>query len=270
MRLSGWSTLGAAMLTLFALVLILGGDYVSGPVLLAVVALGVIACMKIRERHLAGSYGRARWRLALAQTIALFVIYVAVTATFVVAAVQRWATLDARGRVGVYALAGFAWFLYREMDRRGEDSINWLKGTHAEEDVGEQLDRLRTHGWEVVHDLRKDFGGNVDHIVRGAGGVYAIETKNGRFRHRDVPQAVGNAVWVKQKFGARWVSAVLCVTVEPPSPPRQVGYTWVLGPDDLAPWLLSRPKAGGGANLEERLASLDPPARERRRRWLLR
>jgi hypothetical protein len=256
---------------LFALVLSLGGDYVSGLVLLTVVVLGLLARVKIREQNVAGSYTKARWRLAFAQTIAFFLIYLAVTAILVIAAVQHWGTLDARGRVAVYALAGFAWLLYREMDRRGEDAIRWLKGTHAEEDVGDQLDQLRTKGWEVVHNLKKDFGGNVDHIVWGDGGVYAIETKNGRFRHRDVPQAVGNAVWVKQKFGARWVSAVLCVTVEPPSPPRQVGYAWVIGPDDLAPWLLGRPKDGSRANLEGALASLEAaPVRERSRRWLSR
>jgi Nuclease-related domain len=246
MRLSRWELAGAVTLALFAVLLLLGGDYVSGPVLLALVTLGVTSRLQIVERNLAGSYGRARWRLGLAQTLALLVIYLALLGVFVVAALQRWASLDARGRVAVWALAGFAWLLYREMDRRGDQALTWLQGTRAEERVGERLDQLRGEGWEVVHDLKKDFGGNLDHLIWGERGTYAIETKSGRFRHRDLAQAVGNAVWAKEKFGARWVTAVLCVGEDPPTPPRQYGHTWVLGPDDLQAWLRSRPRQSGG------------------------
>lgn len=249
MRLSRWQIVGAATLALFAVVLILGGDFVSGPVLLALVVVGITRRLRIVERNLAGSYGKSRWRLGLAQTLALMAIYVAVIGIFVIAAVQHWASLDARGRVAVWALAGFAWLLYREMDRRGDEALRWLKGTLAEERVGERLDHLRAEGWEVVHNLKKDFGGNVDHLVWSERGTYAIETKSGRFRHRDLPQAIGNAVWVKEKFGARWVTAVLCVAEDPPVPPRQQGNAWVLGPDELQPWLRSRERDAGGLKL---------------------
>jgi hypothetical protein len=249
MRLSRWETVGAGTLALFAVVLVLGGDYVSGPVLLALVALWVTSRARIVERNLAGSYDRSRWRQRLAQTLALLVIYLAVMAIFVVAAVQHWARLDARGRVAVWALTGFAWLLYREMDRRGDEALHWLKGTLAEERVGERLDQLRAEGWEVIHNLKKDLGGNVDHLVWSDRGVYAIETKSGRFRHRDLPQAIGNAVWVKEKFGARWVTAVLCVSEDPPTPPREQGYAWVLGPDELQGWLCARPRTAGGIKL---------------------
>jgi hypothetical protein len=246
MRLRTWEAVGAATLALFAAVLLLGGDYISGPVFLAVVAVGVSSRARIVEQNLAGSYGKSRWRLGLAQTLVLLAIYVAVTGIFVVAAVQHWARLDARGEVAVWALAGFAWLLYREMDRRGDEAFRWLKGTRAEEQVGERLDQLRREGWEVIHNLKKEFGGNVDHVVWSDRGVYAIETKSGRFRHRDLPQAIGNAVWVKEKFGARWVTAVLCVAEDPPTPPREQGYAWVLGPDELQRWLRGRPRVGGG------------------------
>jgi hypothetical protein len=163
MHLSGWEATGAVTLALFAVLLLLGGDYVSGPVLLALVVLGVTSRLRIVEQNLAGSYDRSRWRVGLAQTLSLFAIYLAVLALVIVAAVRHWATVDARGRVAVWALAGFAWLLFREMDRRGDEAINWLKGTRAEERVGEQLDQLQAEGWEVVHNLKKDFGGNVDH-----------------------------------------------------------------------------------------------------------
>jgi hypothetical protein len=248
-RLSIWEIVGATTLALFALVLLLGGDYVSGAVFLAVIVVGITTRARIVEQNLAGSYGKSRWRLGLAQTLALLAIYLAVTATFVVAAVQHWARLDARGEVAVWALAGFAWLLYREMDRRGDEAIRWLKGTRAEERVGARLDQLREEGWEVIHNLKKEFGGNVDHVVWSDRGVYAIETKSGRFRHRDLPQAIGNAVWVKEKFGARWVTAILCVSEDPPSPPREQGYAWVVGPDELQRWLRARPRAAAGIKL---------------------
>ena len=242
MRLSRWELAGALTFALFAVLLLLGGDYVSGPVLLAFVTIGVMSRLKIVERNLAGSYGRSQWRLGLAQTLALLSIYMAVIGVFVIAAIQRWASLDARGRVAVWALAGFAWLLYREMDRRGDQALKWLSGALAEERVGERLDGLQSEGWHVVHNLKKDFGGNIDHLVWSERGAYAIETKSGRFRRSDVSQAVGNAVWAKEKFGFRWVTAVLCVGEDPPSPPQEHGYVWVVGTDDLQRWLRTHPR----------------------------
>jgi hypothetical protein len=42
--------------------------------------------------------------------------------------------------------------------------------------VAEILDRARAHGCAVFHDLPSDFG-NIDHVVVGPAGVFAIETK---------------------------------------------------------------------------------------------
>jgi hypothetical protein len=249
MRIDRWTGLGATALAAFAVLLILSEDYVSGPALLAIVLLVAISRVSIVERNLAGSYERGRSRLAFLRAFVLWVINISVAATLVVAGAQHWTTLDTRGRVAVWALVGFAWLLYREMDRRGDEAINRLKGSQAEEHVGRQLELMRPHGWEVVHNLKKDIRGNIDHMVWGDRGVYAIETKSGRFRHSDVSQAIGNALWVKRKFGVRWVTAVLCVGEDPPSPPRQVRYAWVLGPDDLVQWLQTRPLDRASMNL---------------------
>jgi hypothetical protein len=114
------------------------------------------------------------------------------------------------------------------------------------------VETLGTHSAdEALRDhVRLRCPGNVDHVVWSDRGVYAIETKSGRLRHRDLPQAIGNAVWVKQKFGARWVTAVLCVAEDPPTPPREQGYAWVLGPDELQRWLRGRPRQAGGIKLQ--------------------
>jgi Nuclease-related domain len=243
--LTRWQLAGVVVLTLFGLLLLAGGDYVSGPVLLALVALLVTSHLQPVERSIAGSYGRSRWRLSLLQALALLAIQLVVIGVFVVAAVQHWATLDARGRVAVWALAGFAWLVYREMDRRGDEAINWLIGSRAEEEVGRRLDALRAEGWEVIHNLKKDSWGNVDHFIRSERGAYAIETKSGRFRRRDLTQALGNAAWVKEKFGERWVTAVLCTAGDQSFRPRQEGYAWVVHLDELQSWLRTRPASKG-------------------------
>ncbi|MDQ3742307.1 MAG: NERD domain-containing protein [Actinomycetota bacterium] len=51
----------------------------------------------------------------------------------------------------------------------------WSRGAVSEEKVGALLDAVE--GWHVLHDV--DLGrGNVDHLVVGPGGIFAIETKS--------------------------------------------------------------------------------------------
>jgi hypothetical protein len=51
-----------------------------------------------------------------------------------------------------------------------------VRGEHGELRVAEVLDDLRPHGYRAFHDLVRD-GFNVDHVVVGPAGVFAIETK---------------------------------------------------------------------------------------------
>jgi hypothetical protein len=76
-----------------------------------------------------------------------------------------------------------------------------------------------------------------DHFVSGPYGAYAIETKHGRNRAADRNQAIANAVWAKEKFGLRWVNAVLCVGTDPPSEPIKQGHAWVIGSRQLVEFL---------------------------------
>jgi Nuclease-related domain len=50
------------------------------------------------------------------------------------------------------------------------------RGERGELRVAEVLDDLRSHGYRPFHDVVRD-GFNVDHVVVGPGGVFAIETK---------------------------------------------------------------------------------------------
>ena len=57
------------------------------------------------------------------------------------------------------------------------DHGRWLRGAEGEEAVGGILENLSADGWHVIHDV--SFGrGNIDHVVVGPGGVFAVETKS--------------------------------------------------------------------------------------------
>ena len=54
----------------------------------------------------------------------------------------------------------------------------WIAGGRAEERVGEELEGLRAHGFYVFHDVALPGVGNVDHVVLGERGFFAVETKS--------------------------------------------------------------------------------------------
>ena len=49
-------------------------------------------------------------------------------------------------------------------------------GREGEKAVGQYLDKLRAEGYQIFHDIVAD-GFNLDHVLVGPSGVYAIETK---------------------------------------------------------------------------------------------
>ena len=53
---------------------------------------------------------------------------------------------------------------------------NLKQGREGEKAVGQYLDRLRGEGYQIFHDLVAD-GFNLDHVLVGPSGVYAVETK---------------------------------------------------------------------------------------------
>jgi hypothetical protein len=56
----------------------------------------------------------------------------------------------------------------------------WVAGGRAEARVGEELEKLRSHGFYLFHDLPLTGLGNVDHVALGPRGFFAIETKSHR------------------------------------------------------------------------------------------
>lgn len=231
-RLRWWEGLLLCVPVALVILFFLGGEIAAGIVLLALTVLFVAWRAQIAERYVAGGYARARALLLLAQWASLLTIYIVCLDLSWVMYRHHW-TRDHHGRVAFWLLVGFGFFLVRETMRIGERSGDWWQGSGAERDVARRLDALRDDGWLVIHDLPRDTGGNLDHYLSGPTGAFAIETKLGRNRAAARNQAISNAVWAKSKFGARWVTAILCVGTEPPAQPVKQGYAWVLGPEHL-------------------------------------
>lgn len=138
------------------------------------------------------------------------------------------------------------------------------QGIEGEKAVGQFLERLRGHGYQVFHDLQGE-NFNVDHVIIGPGGVFTIETKtlskpvrgesklqfdgetiavNGKLLERNpVRQAKAQASWLKktlQDFSGRDF-AVRPVVLFPgwfiEHKPGSLREMWVLEPKALPKFL---------------------------------
>jgi hypothetical protein len=75
--------------------------------------------------------------------------------------------------LGVAAIAYIAFRLVRVIKRLRDLGL----GFEAESAVGQELNWLMRDGFAVFHDVPGDKGFNVDHVVVGRQGVFAVETK---------------------------------------------------------------------------------------------
>jgi len=124
-----------------------------------------------------------------------------------------------------------------ESGRRGDAGLDWIFGGEFERSVGETLQSL-PDDWLVLHNLKKDYGGNVDYVASCAIGTYAIEAKSGHYAGRYAGQAEANARFVKYKLQRTNVVPVLCVG--DPWKPVKKGNVWVMSAEHLAPWLIAQ------------------------------
>lgn len=79
----------------------------------------------------------------------------------------------------VFAAIGLGGFLFgaAKVVRLVEQARNLRLGLEAESAVGEELNLLMSEGFRVFHDVPGDKDFNVDHVVVGPTGVFAVETK---------------------------------------------------------------------------------------------
>jgi len=181
------------------------------------------------------------------------------------------AVLVLTGTVVALAVAGFwwwlasvmgyplLWILWRESDRGGIlDPFPHWRGRKGEMSVAAELNRL-PHGYRVLNGI-ESAKGNVDHVVIGPTGVFAIETKNvsGTLSQRHgrltkdgydaegvVTQAVAEAMEIRRRLRDagldRWVEAVLAsVGASIEDPPLVIRHVAVLPASGLPPFILNR------------------------------
>ena len=92
--------------------------------------------------------------------------------------------------MGLLILIFGGWFIYtmRKLVKLQEDIRKNRLGYECELVVGQALNLLMLDGWHVFHDVqinkKKEF--NIDHILVGTGGVFAVETK-GKSKPRSKP-----------------------------------------------------------------------------------
>jgi Nuclease-related domain len=120
------------------------------------------------------------------------------------------------------AIGAIAWFAYSWFTHR-KALINLRLGQDGERQVGAAIEALRANGYSVFHDVIAD-GFNIDHVLVGPSGIYAIETKtrskrvgskdklyfdgqavalgNGQPDTKAVDQAQRQADWLESKLSA--------------------------------------------------------------------
>jgi hypothetical protein len=252
-RLKRWEAVTGCIGAAFAVLFVFGNTSGLGFALLAADALWVLTRIEIVERlDQPGRYTALRGRLGIVKLVLLMGIYgAAIWGLFIIRG-----DLGAKARAGVigdFAIAGLCFMLLGELNRSGDATLNWFKGAKAERDNGTRLDALKERGWLVLHGYKRDRGGDIDHVVCGSAGVYAIETKSYEFRSRDIRQTAINAWWLRQKLGIRWVTGILCVDEDRQPEPK--GRIWVVGRDHLLEFIEQQRNAGmDPAQAQERLS----------------
>ena len=185
------------------------------------------------DRHRVGVAERIAGRLGVLKLVLLLGIYgAAVYGLFII---QHDFGSKARATViAEFAIAGLCFMLAAELWRSGDAMLNWFVGARAEREVGAKVMTFKQRGWLVLHGYKKDWG-DIDHILCGPNGAYAIETKSYGYRAGDVGQTAGNAWWLREKLGVQWVTGVLCVNDDRPA--WKNGKIWVVSHRDLVDWL---------------------------------
>ena len=231
-----WVLIAAVLGGLIALTFVLAGEIAVGLGFATATIVGLATQMSPLDlRGVAGGRVRSEARILGIKAVALAVAVFSVLAILQRAAFEHWGKTEP-GLVAIVALAGLAAMLFIELGRQGERLIELLSGAAQEETVGSVLDPLRKEGWLVVHNWDRRHG-NIDHIVIGETGAFAIETKAGRYRTSAGLQATGAARAVSELTGVSWVTAVACTSDQNDAVQR--GQVWVVGPTHLADWLRS-------------------------------
>ncbi|HSS81492.1 MAG TPA: nuclease-related domain-containing protein [Gaiellaceae bacterium] len=170
------------------------------------------------------------------------VVAIAPVAALVLASVVAVAlTAGGFAAFGAALSLGAAWLavVYRdEIFRRGDRAGDYAIGLHSDRVVQEELSPLKARHF-VKHDVSLPFGGNIDHVVCGPSGAFAIETKTRRYLKSHLPLARRRALWLSKRLDGHWVTPVVCL-VNSDRSPYQHSRVWIVSASDLRVWLEAR------------------------------
>jgi hypothetical protein len=150
-------------------------------------------------------------------------------------------TVGGYAALGAAVSLGASWlaFVYRdEIFHRGDRAGNYVTGLKSERKVAEELGALERRHF-VKHDVSLPFGGNIDHVVCGPTGAFAIETKTRRYLRSDLRQARRRALWLSQQLDGHWVTPVICLVDNHRAPYRD-DRVMVVSAAELREWLEAR------------------------------
>lgn len=234
MRLKAWEVGLAVAAAAFAAIFLFSSISGVGFGLLAADVLWVTTRVEILENHAEpGNYTTLRGKLGILKLALLLGINGA--AIYGMVLIEHDFGARARGTVVAdFAISGLCFMLLTELWRSGDEALNWFVGARAEREVGSKLAVFESRGWLVLHGYKRERG-DIDHVLCGPGGAYAIETKSYGYRPRDVGQTAGNAAWLSGKLQHRWVTGVLCVDGD--RPPFKKDRIWVVSHRDIVSWL---------------------------------
>ncbi len=102
-------------------------------------------------------------------------------------AIKGVAEMFASGKLNYFLIIVIAFgliYVARKLWVKSNDLIKLKLGRDAELAVASELIELQSHGYQVFHDIQAD-GFNIDHLVVGPNGIFAIETKGRHKRIKD-------------------------------------------------------------------------------------
>jgi hypothetical protein len=151
------------------------------------------------------------------------------------------------------------------------DPYPWVRGVDGEVQIARMLEELEDRGYRVEEHIDIGFG-DVDLVVVGPTGVFAIEVKNwaGTARQLDgrlwrngsdastsVRQAIRGAVAIRQRLGVPWVEAILAIpNGKVVGAPIDLKRVLVVDRDHLIPVIAERPARLSPIQVNQILATL--------------
>lgn len=235
MTLRLWEVAVATASLLFGAIFLFSGMPGLGLGLLAADLLWLVTRIEILENHdEPAHYTTLRGQLGILKLVLLLGLNAA--AIYAIYFIEHDFGARTRGTVVAdFAIIGLCFMLLTELWRCGETTRKWFVGARAEREIGGKLVAFKNRGWLLLHGYKRDAWGDIDHVLCGPGGAYAIETKSYPYRASDVLQATRNAVWLREKLQVPFVTGVLCV--DDVRPPFRKDKVWIVSHRDLVGWL---------------------------------